>query len=82
MASKLYELLEWARENGEVRILHRIRIKAMLHTLEEGINLSQVEPDTTCSIPCLEAINDIVTELVGRPCPLMLTEFQDANESL
>ena len=82
MASKLYGLLEWAKENGEVKILYRIRIKAMLHTLEEGINLAEVSPDTTCSNTCLEAIHEVVTELVGRPCPLLSKETHDVHASL
>ena len=82
MASNLFQLLQWAKENGEVKILHRIRLKAMLITLEEGINLSEIEPDTTCSKDCLFAINNIITELVGKPYPHLLTEKDYAPESI
>ena len=82
MASTLFHLLQWAEENGEVKILHRIRLKAMLITLEEGINLAEVEPETLCSKDCLQAINHIITELVGKPYPHLPTENKYAAESL
>lgn len=70
MESKLYQILEWAKENGEVKIVDRIRIKVLPITIRENIYLNAIQPDTECSEECIEAVRDAVVAVIGKSCPI------------
>jgi hypothetical protein len=65
----LYEILQWAAANGEVNVVARIRLKILPLTVKEGIVLDRVKPETTVSPEYLQAVRDVVSQVVGRPCP-------------
>lgn len=68
MAS-LHDVVRWADQNGDERVLERIRIFSLSHLLKEGIRLEQVTPSTTCSPECLAAVVKAAEAVVGKPSP-------------
>jgi hypothetical protein len=69
-AGPLYSVLVWAREEGEVKAIDRIRVMVLPKTITEGIVLNQVTPETTCSRTVLAAVREAASRVVGRPCPV------------
>lgn len=69
MAGSLYDILEWAKKNGEVKVLDRIRVHVLPVTMQEKIRINEVTPTTTCSSACLEAVRKAASNVVGKPCP-------------
>ena len=69
MATTLYEILAWARQNGEPKVVERIRVFVLPITMEEKIRIAEVTPDTTCSDRCLDAIRQAAARVIGKPCP-------------
>jgi len=67
--STLFDVLEWAKQNGEVKIIDRIRVQVLPVTMKEGIALNDVTKDTACSAECLDAVRKAASEIVGQPCP-------------
>ncbi len=72
MNSKLYDILEWVKSNGEVKAMDRLRVKVLPVTMKEGLVLTDVTYDTTCSPETLRVIRDAATEIVGKECPISL----------
>ncbi len=70
MGASLYDVLNWAKTNGEVKVVERIRLRVIGWTMREGISLANVHPDTKCSGECLDAVRRAASEVVGKPCPL------------
>jgi hypothetical protein len=66
---KLYQILEWSKEHGEVKSVDRIRVKVLTLTIKEKLYLGQVGPDTECSPELLAAIRRVASEVVGKRCP-------------
>jgi len=66
----LYRMLEWARRNGDVTTLKRIRVIVLPLTVRERIILDKVTPDTVVSPEYLSAVRTAITQTVGRECPL------------
>ena len=66
----LYRMLEWARRNGDVTTLKRIRVIVLPLTVRERIILDKVTPDTVVSKEYLSAVRTAITQTVGRECPL------------
>ncbi len=69
MASTLFEILEWTRENGEVRAVDRLGLKIMRIAMTEGLILAAVDKQTECSEEGLVAIRKAASSVVGKPCP-------------
>jgi hypothetical protein len=67
--TRLYDIIEWARKSGEVRAVERIRLKVLTASIDEGISLMRVSPETTCSSRYLEAVWQAASDVVGEPCP-------------
>jgi hypothetical protein len=66
---RLYDILQWATANGEVNVVARIRLKILPLTVKEGIVLDRVKPETVVSESYLKAVREVVSEVVGKPCP-------------
>ncbi|MBI4396341.1 MAG: hypothetical protein HY548_04540 [Elusimicrobia bacterium] len=70
MPGSLYQILNWAKENGEVECLSRIRLKLLIHSVKEKIFIDDVGPNTNCSDEYLQEVRKAVGEVVGKNCPL------------
>ncbi len=68
--SKLYQVLQWVKQEGEAKAIDRIRAKVLPVTIKESIYLNQVTPETECSPACLQAIIQAANQVVGKPCPI------------
>lgn len=66
---ELMRVLQWTRDNGEVRAFERLRLKMLRLTVREGIRLDRVTLDTKCSPDYLREVRTVATEIVGMPCP-------------
>lgn len=66
----LFRMLEWARRNGDVTTLKRIRVIVLPLTVRERIILDKVTPETAVSREYLSAVRAAISETVGRECPL------------
>jgi hypothetical protein len=73
MASALYQILEWAKSTGEVRAVERIRLKVLTASLDEGIALQRVGPDTPCSQAYLAKVHAAASDVVGQLCPIAIS---------
>jgi hypothetical protein len=69
MSSRLYSILKWAKDKGEMRAVERIRLRVLVASIEEGIALTKVGPETSCSPKYLQAVRDAASAVVGKPCP-------------
>jgi hypothetical protein len=69
MAGSLYDILEWAKSNGEVKVIDRIRVMVLPITMKEKIMLTNVTKTTACSNECLDAVRKAATQVVGKACP-------------
>ncbi|HHO53869.1 MAG TPA: hypothetical protein ENK18_24105 [Deltaproteobacteria bacterium] len=68
-ATVLYQILDWARAEGGPDALSRIRIRTLPYALLEGINVTSVEINSTCSLELLDRIRRAASATVGQPCP-------------
>jgi hypothetical protein len=69
MASPLYQILEWTKLHGEVKVLDRMRVYLLAVALRENLRFDQIKPETTCSDDALKMIRELASDLVGKPCP-------------
>lgn len=69
MAGSLYETLAWARANGDVDAMQRIRLQMLPMTVRERIVLDKVTPTTVCSAEYLKALRRAVRDVVGKEAP-------------
>lgn len=69
MASSLHEVVTWTEQNGEVKAIDRLRVKVLPDLMSEGITLSTVNAETSCTPPLLKKVADAASSVVGRPCP-------------
>lgn len=67
--SQLYNIIQWAQQNGEVKAIDRIRVQVLPVTMKEKIRLNEVTKDTECSPECLDAIRKAASDVVGKRCP-------------
>lgn len=65
----LHRILQWTRDNGEVRSFERLRLRMLRLTVREGIRLDRVTTDTSCSEDYLRRVREAATEIVGTQCP-------------
>jgi hypothetical protein len=70
MASDLYQVIDWAKTNGEVKVLDRIKLKTLSKLVQERVTLDQVTPATTCSPELVAAVRAAASDVVGKPCPV------------
>ena len=66
----LLRMLEWARRNGDVTTLKRIRVIVLPLTVRERIILDKVTPETAVSREYLSTVRAAIRETVGRECPV------------
>lgn len=69
-SGRLFRVLEWARANGDVTTVSRVRVMLLPMTVKERIVLDRVGPTTSCSTQYLDAVLRAVNDVVGRECPL------------
>lgn len=70
MSNSLFDVLQWAQKQGEVKAVDRIRVMVLPVTLKEKIQLANVKPTTICSSECLAAVRQAAALVVGKPCPV------------
>lgn len=70
MASPLYDIIQWAQANGEVKTIDRIRVSLLPDLLAEEVWLNDLTPASTCSAQLLSKIRDQASAVVGQPCPI------------
>lgn len=66
----LHRILEWARKEGDVAAMSRLRVILLPLTVRERIVLERVGPSTTCSSEYLAAARRAASQAVGKECPL------------
>ena len=66
----IFGVLEWAKREGEVKAIARIRMRVLGDSVKEGVRLGDVKPDTRCSPQLLNKIRVAASEIVGKPCPV------------
>ena len=64
------DILDWAHEHGEPRVIDRIRLMVFPSLIRERIVLSRIDASTTCSPALLNELRAAASEAVGKPCPL------------
>lgn len=69
MAS-VYDVLVWAKSNGEHNVTDRIRLKVLPLSVQEKIMFNAINNSTQCSPAYLAAVKKAASEAVGKPCPL------------
>lgn len=69
-SGRLFRVLEWAKENGDVSTVSRVRVMVLPLSVKERIVLDRVGPATACSHEYLDAVRRAVRNVVGRECPL------------
>ncbi len=66
----LHAVLEWAKAEGEVKALDRMRMFCLGALLADDITgLQAVTPQTACSAETLDAVRKAAERVVGKPCP-------------
>lgn len=68
-ATVLYQILEWARAERGDKVIGQIQLRTLPKILFEGLQLSNVEPTTSCSPELLDRIRKVASSIVGYPCP-------------
>lgn len=66
---KLFKILKWLDEEGEVKAVDRLRMKILPHTVKEGIVIRKVDASTKCSTDLLARARDAASSIAGKPCP-------------
>jgi hypothetical protein len=64
-----YEIIQWAKDQGEVKATDRIRVKVLLVGLENSVFWDDITQDTDVPAPYLNALLEAVEDVVGRPFP-------------
>lgn len=70
MATALYDVVRWVKDNGEVKAIDRLRVVALPALLEEGLILGAIVPETPYSAELLKKLKDHAATIVGQPCPV------------
>ncbi len=66
---KLFQVLKWLEEEGEVKAVARLRMKILPYSVKEGIVISKVDATTQCSKDLLAHAREAAAAIVGKPCP-------------
>jgi hypothetical protein len=66
----IYDVVQWVRTNGDIHAINRLRLRTLATTIKEGISISQLSPQTSCSEACLETVRQAASEIVGQECPV------------
>lgn len=69
LVAKLKDILTWTAENGDPRVIDRLRLRIFPSLMRERLVLSQVDDSTRCSPALIEELRAACSELVGKPCP-------------
>ncbi|MDJ0841267.1 MAG: hypothetical protein QNK37_32450 [Acidobacteriota bacterium] len=67
---KLFKVLEWLEDEGEVKAVARLRMKILPFTVQESIVISRIDRKTTCSGALLAAARNAASEIAGKRCPV------------
>ena len=70
MAGSIYAVLEWAKQEGDVKAIDRIRVRVLPHAMKEGLVLCEVQATTTCSPELLTRFREVASKVVGKECPV------------
>ncbi len=66
----LYAVIEWAKTEGEVKALDRMRMFCLGALLSDNISgLEAVTKSTPCSTTTLDAVRTAAEKVVGKPYP-------------
>ncbi len=68
--SAVHNVLEWAKREGDVKVVDRIRVRILPEALDEGIQIGLIDENTTCSPAFLLKFRETVSKVVGKPCPV------------
>jgi hypothetical protein len=69
MAQTLYDIIEWSKANGEVKVIERIQMRILSNLINENIRLKEVTPSTVCSSELLAKVRAAASEVIGKACP-------------
>lgn len=69
METPLYRSLQWARKNGDVDTMQRLRLQLLPLSIRERIVLEKVTPETSCSTDYLIAVRRAIRDVVGKDAP-------------
>lgn len=70
LQGNLYRIVEWARREGDIAAISRMRVILLPLTVRERIVLDRVALETTCSPTYLSAARRAASDAVGKECPL------------
>lgn len=68
--SKLNDLVTWAKENGDERVLARMKVFALGALLTEKIVLEDVDGSTACSDECFNKVKEAAEKVTKMTCPV------------
>ena len=69
VASKLFQIIEWSRKNGEAKAVDRIAALVLPQALKEGVRLREVVANTTCSEGFVDVVRKAAERVVKQRCP-------------
>lgn len=72
MPSNVFDILQWAKEKGEVQAINRIQMKVLSETLTEGIQFRNIDRNTKCSPTYVRSLKKAASEVVGEECPIAI----------
>jgi hypothetical protein len=67
--SKLNDLITWAKENGDEKVLDRMKVFSLQVLMTEGITLESVDGSTECSDECFSKIKEAAEKVTKQSCP-------------
>lgn len=62
----LYKLVEKVRAEGEVKAVSRLGMKVLLDAGKEGISISNLKPNQTCSADLYNKVKAAAAEILGH----------------
>ena len=68
--TKLYDIIKWVRQEGEVQAENRLRMRTLPFTTREGLAFSSINASTNASEELVVAMRKEASAVVGRPCPI------------
>ena len=67
--SHLFDIVQWAKENGDERVLARMRVFSLPVLMKEKIHLESIESGRTCSQETLDKIREAAEKVTKKKCP-------------
>jgi hypothetical protein len=71
MAKSIKSVLDWAEENGEVKVVDRILVKVMMDLIKHKVVITAASNFDELEIPdeLYQRIKNVAAEIVGKECP-------------